>query len=138
MLDYVPPLVISQNQYAKHIIPFCNHRGFLGGRGFRGVMKTALRKYTFRELYRAQMEEGHPSDPDGWQSKSVRAMLIGTIGLLREDMESHRAGPSANRLKAKLLERKCGSGKPPDPLNQMVCLAHAFLRVLSVTSVVWV
>lgn len=78
------------------------------------------------ELHRAQTQV---IDDDGWERKSVRAMVIGTVGLLREDMESHRAGPSANRLKAKLLERKCGSGKPPDPLNQMVCLAHAFLRV---------
>jgi hypothetical protein len=127
MLDYVPPLVISRNQYVKHVIPFCNHRGFVGGLGFRGVMKTALRKYTFRELYRAQMEEGHPSDPDGWQSKSVRAMLIGTIGLLREDMELQRAGASANRMRTS-LSSKCGSGKAPDPWNQTVCGA-AFFRV---------
>ena len=124
--DYMPPVIISRNHYAKHVVPFCNHRGFLGGRGFRGLMKTALRRYQMHELHRAQTQV---IDDDGWERKSVRAMVIGTVGLLREDMESHRAGPSANRLKAKLLERKCGSGKPPDPLNQMVCLAHAFFRV---------
>jgi len=118
--DYMPPVIISRDQYAKHVIPFCNHRGFVGGKGFRGLMKTALRRYQLRELYRAQKQV---MDDGGWEQKSVRAMVLGTVGLLREDMESHRAGISANRTKAKLLGRNCGTGKPPDPLNQMVCLA---------------
>jgi len=43
MLDeYIPPLIISQNQYATHVRPFCNFRGFLGGMGFR----VSLTQYT--------------------------------------------------------------------------------------------
>ena len=127
LTDYMPPLVISQSQYAKHVTPFCNHRGFLGGTGFRGLIKTALIKYTLRELYRAQKAETHPMDKEGWQPKSVRALMIGTTGLLRADMETHRAGAIANRMKGR-FSRKCETEKTPDPLNQMVCGA-AFLRV---------
>ena len=118
LTDYIPPLIISRNQYSTQVIPFCNHRGLLGGMGFRGLMKTALRRYQLRELYRAQMQ-------GDWCSKAVRAVMIGTAGLLREDMESQRAGRSANRLKTR-LSSKCDSGKTQDPLNQTVwcCLSQ--------------
>ena len=114
LADYIPPLIISRSQYSAQVIPFCNLRGLLGGMGFRGLMKTALRRYQLRELYGVQMQNGV------WCSKSVRALLIGTAGLLREDAESHRAGRSANRVKSP-LPCKCDSGKTPDLLNQTVC-----------------
>ena len=122
LTDYMPPLIISRNQYLAQVIPFCNHRGLLGGMGFRGLMKTVLRRFQLRELYRAQMQ-------DDWNNKSVRAVMIGTAGLLREDMESQRAGRSANRMKMR-SSSKYDSGKTPDPLNQTVC-SDASHRVLS-------
>ena len=43
-------------------------------------MKTVVRKYQMRELARAKQE-------DDWNQISMRACLIGTMGLLREVLE---------------------------------------------------
>jgi hypothetical protein len=40
-------------------------------------MMTVLRRYQLREIHRAMIEEN-------WHKKSVRALLMGTQGLLRE------------------------------------------------------
>ena len=92
--NYVPPIIISRQQFYHYVRPFAGNSAMIGRKGFQGILQTSMRNLQMHALSR---KDPNPT----WEKETITAVLMGTIGLLRAE------------LRVKKSRGRAGSGNTP-------------------------
>ena len=95
--NYLPPLIISRQQFYHYVRPFAGNNGMIGRKGFQGMLQTSMRNLQMHALSRNNSNIT-------WERETITAVLMGTVGLLRAELRIKKSRGRAGRGNTPVME----------------------------------